>query len=372
MPYLKTTWADDITPISATNMNHIEQGIVNVETNLENLAYDLYSIWLQEYYSSYFVADPPTIDGTTKAIIINGFKSAAEYNIALTDAAVVVGSTFSERVKCVPPAWTKQRSISCVNHPSSGMLGVDSFDWLNPQDAADDNDSTAATSSMTVEGYEYGTLLFDLGSIKSIEHFEVILSTNTEQYEVDEFSSEIVYDAKFSADGTNFYTTNMFNTSTTYRRSASHLLTFNTPTNVRYMVVQVRTRQDGPGSSTHYVYEGRGLNRTDLFIPSTLISNVKTLSFSPSKIVGYFSDNIPSGSDVEYYVSTDGGSVWTLGEFVSSIPDVKVVTCIEREIHFNNLPSGTQLAIKAVLTPTTGMSGVTPAISRYGLFLYEV
>ena len=28
MPYTKTTWQDDVTPISSTNMNHIEDGIV--------------------------------------------------------------------------------------------------------------------------------------------------------------------------------------------------------------------------------------------------------------------------------------------------------------------------------------------------------
>ena len=30
MAYLKKTWQDDVTPISATNMNHIEQGIFSL------------------------------------------------------------------------------------------------------------------------------------------------------------------------------------------------------------------------------------------------------------------------------------------------------------------------------------------------------
>jgi len=354
------------TPLSQEKMNKIEQGIKGVEASIENIAYDLYLMWLQEYYSTSLYDDADTL-GDTRAIIVNGFSSVTEYNATLTDAKVVTGSTLSERVTCTSPDWTIESTTTALNFNTT-MAMTDTFDWTNPQYAAGAiNPETYAVSTMDSSGTEYGTIRFDLGSIKTIEHFEIYVSADG-----DDFSYEYIKDAKFSTDGSTYTTAGMSDKVSSYQSSENwHRVSWAAPTPVRYVVLQIATYQGGAGSSTHRVYDSRGLSRTDIFVPRTLVSAEKSLTFSPSSIVGYFSDNVPDGTDIDYFVSTDGGVNWTQGVEVDSWPDPKVATCIERKINFANLPVGTQLVIKAELTPTTGMSGVTPAISRYGLFIYE-
>lgn len=338
--------------------------LAGVAESVANLAYDMYSVQLDELYADYFYNSTAPV-GSSKAVMVNGFRLSMDTDLTLSTVNVVQGSNFAERVFCVAPALSSITPISATNSAVS-MGEIDNFDYPNLSVLIDGNEANYTSFVTSSTGYYYTTILFDLGSIRSIEKFQVKLGGGSGS------SSwwNIINFFKHSTNGSAWSTSGFTGIPTPKNDNTDwHSVNFTGPTNVRYVLCQLNARQGGSGGATWSAHEARALYKNDLYIPCQHISPGRPLTFNPSKIVGYFSDNTPTGTSINYYVSTNGGTTWTPGTYVSTRTDYKVATCVEREFHFNNLPAGNSLVVKAELIPTSGMSGVTPSMSRYGLFI---
>lgn len=375
--YIKTIWQDDITPLSATNLNKIEQGIYNAHTEIDSAttritnleskqvnyasAYDFYNAEMSLYYTGHFSG--PDIAGM-KAMTFDGFIDTSRVDTVNTTALVDTTN------KCVRSqdtyAGTVTNAVSSSSTGYSTAYAGDQYGFYlyittsaslerhklkGVSLQADGINGTGATVTATLEkdGVAIGSTslainttgekVFDLSSTNHVlqpsSNYRVVVTSNNSNsgnsvaFAGHQTGSMTVTGGTFGA----FWTTH-------------------------------------PSSGNNEVYSQRPMVKLQGFIRNgyqtnnKLVATTKALTFTPQKAKLYITSKYPTNTNIVPKASANGGTNYESMTVVSSRPDPKDSAYTEREYEVTFSNSGTSLKLQVDLTSTDGIN--TVEIKRYG------
>jgi len=145
MAYVKTNWVDDVTPLSATNMNNIEDGLINTNNIEETL-----SEHMAELASKHIRETGSNVNGSYIKFDDGTMVCYTKLPITSDDIRIIQGSVYvSYDIKSVtfPATFIDTNTIIMgnIHTPSTHASGVayKCSAWFSTKDAP------------TVSGYKY-------------------------------------------------------------------------------------------------------------------------------------------------------------------------------------------------------------------------
>lgn len=326
----------------------------NVAEDLDNLAYDLYLLWLEQYYLGE-VAGGPSPSGA-RAIAFDGFVNTSYRDSSLTTAEIDTSA------RLVRPGRISDRLYGMSNPTfweKFGRTGPPS----NLPYVTDHNDSTYAEFSASYSSSEdlpQWALTYDLGTAKRIcrLRFSGYISVGT------------VADLTMVVEGSNDNATWTAIASEFYDEDGSAQKTFDKTCDVTYRYLKYRLNcgetfaESYTGTARWYSCEAYWFGQTQF------VSATKSLLFTSKRVKLYLSAKIPSGTSIQPYISFDNGATWiSAGSPVASRADPKFSGYTEYEYEVTSATGGSQVKLKVVLTPS---DSDYPELKRYGMHIFEV
>ncbi|MBO8169956.1 MAG: carbohydrate binding domain-containing protein [Thermoanaerobacteraceae bacterium] len=309
------------------------------QEDLLRLAYDLYALWLEQYYLGE-VSGGPDPSGA-KALTFDGFINTSNVNTGSTTAIV---DTTNNKVK-PQDKYPGTKRLDTTNYNLSGYYDGNpncGFFW----------DVTTTVSKVGRVACKY----------RSNPGGEAVLKKNNVEvgrvpvqdfgdgyYGGDFFALDISFT---SGDLMEFYVTG----------SEAIALDDTQGLNPSYRTTG-GSRNTGYGPLC-YVEEAA------TYSTSQLVGRVKNLGFTAQGAKLWLSKSEQNGGDIVPYISFDGGNNWVAGTSLSTRTDPKFGSYTEEEFEF--IGSGTDIVLKVEIRPGTGDNAYKypGEIKRYGLYLY--
>ncbi|HWO95152.1 MAG TPA: hypothetical protein VNM45_02115 [Bacillus sp. (in: firmicutes)] len=127
MVYTSINWQNQGPPaVSAENLNHMDQAILDAHEQLERLAYDVYNLYQEQYYTGNSPVSPSK--GAAKTVVFDTSSAPDTYNTA---GSTVMFAT--DRITAGYQDQAYQFPVAAIDYPfngfykeSSGVYGVPS------------------------------------------------------------------------------------------------------------------------------------------------------------------------------------------------------------------------------------------------------
>jgi len=319
------------------------------------------------YYSLYYndLNINPThqlwIDGAqvgNQEIIMSWEKIPSNVEINLIDKFIGTGNYSTLNA----PVYVHPISISSWENPSYN----DEVQNIMSNNVIDNNATTSyyatlpVAPSTDINSYKYFGQMFDLGSIRRVEEFNISLSESG--------LGNLYYQLlkiQYSLDGIIWNDVN--GDTGAYYITSDATYSFNIGYNIaRYIRISDRFyNSDTADTSTFYVYEYKF--RTLKNFDSSLLTDTKTLPFTPALVDLYVSVKEMTSAKVNPFVSFDDGVNYTAMVFVYEREDSKFDGYTEK--HYQLEGVGTDIKLKFNLTTDTATNLEFVLIKRYGLII---
>jgi len=296
-----------------------------VRDDLQRVAYDLYALWLEQYYLGE-VAGGPDPSGA-QAITFDGFLDAS--NLASYNGIL---DTTNQRILCqdqesLIPKSEYSLSYStqgdAPNYPISNMKDGSTGTYFDLPGLDDD-------WTTTDDGYVYvnlpqayriskvtlwygaganGEISFRIYDIGTDSYYFTSGVENAGPYQGDYIPAEPILDSSFT----------------------------------------LHASEKIGAASPAYFYELSIYAKEA--VESVFTGATKNLEFNATRAKVYASDYRPGSSSVTYEVSLDGGVTWVSPTELSSRVDPKFPTYTERELEFEDTTGGSAFILRMTLTP---------------------
>jgi len=312
-----------------------------VRDDLQRVAYDLYALWLEQYYLGE-VAGGPDPSGA-QAITFDGFQDAnnlASYNGIL--------DTTNKRIVCQDQESLIPKSEYSLSYSTQGSTPTQPISNMKDGSTGTyfDLPGLDDDSSTTDDGWVYvtlpqqyriskvilwygaganGEISFRIYDIGTDSYYFDTGEQNPGPYQGDYVPAEPILDDSFT----------------------------------------LHASEKAGASSPAYFYE-LSIYKKEA-VQSVFTGATKNLEFSATRAKVYVSDYRPGSSSLTYEVSFDGGVTWVSPTELSSRTDPKFPTYTERELEFEDPTGGSAFVLRMTLIP----DGVNvPEVKRYGAMLY--
>jgi len=333
----------------------------NVEllgSQISNVQYDLYSLWLDQYYMGN-VSGGINPDGS-KTLFYDGFLNTDYTNMVDTSATV---DTVNRKVVC-DVSYTDTFALSATQ----GTLGVYTQASLynGAYSNVGDGDTTGtvfggegATWNGGLSGYTYASFRLDLGSIKPIDQIRIFGETYGGSNTVK------LFHCATSEDGVTWSDNSIATTTLRTGTDADAFdvrVNLNSVRNARYVEFTVGV---GDAGTTNYCSVYEAMVRV-MEIPDRLFKSATFESdFIFSEATLYLSVKKPSGASIEPLLSLDG-STFGSGVLLAERTDPLFPDYTEQQWKYTELVSGS-FPVLQVNFSTTGLE--QGEVKRFGVYL---
>lgn len=364
MSYTKTNWVDDVTPLSAQNLNKIEGSLENAHGQLDRLAYDVYNLYQEQYYTGNSTKSPSF--GAAKSVFFDPINDTTTYNTADSSVYFVTDNTMGDYVMCAPGSVTEIIPTGIMEYPFNGFVfskytesEVNAPWTIGSLSALIDGSISTKYASIDGSIYDFSLtepVRLDLGSTKLVTGLRAYGSGN------DASGSAALY---------------VYNTNTgvfDYIGSAQFIfngggwgeldLTPDKYFDNRFLFVKINIINSQGSSRSAQIAEIHA--KSGSLVASTYKSNPISLGFTPTHARAYISTMIPAECSILPKIVGGSGAL-AEGTQVESRqdPNFSAFTEITYEFDLSNLSSPMELDIS--LIPSSIDS---PKIKRYGLYFY--
>lgn len=372
------TIVEEGTPVNANNLNKIEQGIETAfseisslndskanKKDVENISYDLYSLYLQQYYLGEIANSPDPLGA--RGIMFDGFMN--NNNINLNDTNAVINTSYKKVTPRTTTTTMTPVSVSKWNGGTNDITvsnyGVFCNGMLDDTITYYYSSGGSGTSfSVSETTPKHMSFEFNFGSIKAIKDFKI----HGKNYST---SASLVVPTRIeiSNDRITWQTISVSNidhvtliegSSTSYGRWSGNIeFSDNAYPVCKYMRIELKFFTTYSSAS----FRPNEFRFTVIdFLQSTVVSKEKNTTFQVSKAVLYV-----SASDVSIannaQISFDGVN-FVNGILKESREDILNYDYIEYKVEFEGV--GSNIIVKLNMG-----GGYYSEIKRYGLYCYE-
>lgn len=318
-----------------------------LKSNVDNLIYDVYSSWLEQYYLGNLTNSPDPHNA--KTIMFDGFLDENNIDTINTTADINTTDNYIKTLSPVDVSNLVPTSIVCP--------------WYTEANLRDSNMSTKFTQYLgTNSNITLGEVQLNFDSVHLINKINVYASSSQQWCSID------LRNIKYSLDGVTWKDAGDVSSSGLADNDTPQLEAFILPEIIKAKHIKFQIYlNNGAGSYSANIWiADLGISTLQVY-SSEMVSKIKEIPFTCNKVKLYISDDTIENNQIDYYISFDGGTNFILGNEVGVRQDSKFTDYNEKEIEFSG--NGTQIQLKAILNPNDNQD--IHKIKRYGLFCYE-